>query len=170
MEIFHFQWCKMKYAGQRYAVAWEMDVVHVDQTRPRGGIGERRRITARITLNIRKYSTFNKEAYRRNNEINLRDKNKPCRKQKLRRNASLRTIILWNFASLDLRCFIKKLNSSSPKLSLNKKTLFSSSHHLCKEKKKPARKTSFLRGKFFHLMQNFPPKRIKSFLGVNDER
>lgn len=158
MEIFHFQWCKMKYAG-RYAVAWEMDVVHVDQTRPRGGIGERRRITARITLNIRKYSTFNKEAYRRNNEINLWDKNKPCRKQKLRRNASLRTIILWNFASLDLRCFIKKLNFSSPKLSLNKKTLFSSSHHLCKEKKKISQENILLTRKIFPSNAKLPSKK-----------
>lgn len=166
MEIFHFQWCKMKYAGQRYAVAWEMDVVHVDQTRPRGGIGERRRITARITLNIRKYSTFNKEAYRRNNIYETKI-NRVGNKSFVE---TLRYERLFCETSLDLRCFIKKLNSSSPKLSLNKKTLFSSSHHLCKEKKKPARKTSFLRGKFFHLMQNFPPKRIKSFLGVNDER
>lgn len=152
MEIFHFQWCKMKYAGQRYAVAWEMDVVHVDQTRPRGGIGERRRITARITLNIRKYSTFNKEAYRRNNIYETKI-NRVGNKSFVE---TLRYERLFCETSLDLRCFIKKLNSSSPKLSLNKKTLFSSSHHLCKEKKKSARKRFYFRRNILLTRKIFP--------------
>lgn len=41
------------------AVAWEMDAVHVDQTRPRSGKQRNGRI---IERNFGKYSAFNEEA------------------------------------------------------------------------------------------------------------